>query len=251
MKKFILLIILLFSQYVFAQQISLSKDSLFIISHFNGDYFGNTEFTFYDSLWIYNTGDLELIIDSIKTQRTYSYRLKVELTDSVSYYIVYNWEQHLVNFSIAAKDSAKLIFADPDLCPICKSQNDVYMFEDTLFIYSNSITNGIKEIYVTGDGTSDVEINNNNNYESFSLSQNYPNPFNPTTNINFTIAKRSRVSIIVYDILGKEIITLINEEKNPGDYSVRFDAIDFSSGVYFYVLRVNEFVETKKMILVR
>ena len=68
---------------------------------------------------------------------------------------------------------------------------------------------------------------------NFNLEQNYPNPFNPSTNINYSVHKAGLVTIKVYDILGREVITLVNEQKNPGNYSVQFNAARLASGVYF------------------
>jgi len=83
------------------------------------------------------------------------------------------------------------------------------------------------------------------------LSQNYPNPFNPSTNINFTLPNTEFVTLKIYDILGKEVATLINEELNAGNHTKIWDAKNLSSGVYFYKLQAGKFSETKKMILVR
>lgn len=83
------------------------------------------------------------------------------------------------------------------------------------------------------------------------LYQNYPNPFNPTSKISYSISQPSIVSIIIYDILGKKVATLVNEEKKAGYYTKEFSAPNLSSGIYFYQLRVNNFIETKKMILLR
>jgi len=87
--------------------------------------------------------------------------------------------------------------------------------------------------------------------QSYSLSQNYPNPFNPTTNINYDIPNESFVNITVYDYLGREVITLVNREQKAGKYVVSFDATNLSSGIYFYKITSNEFVQTKKMILLK
>jgi len=86
---------------------------------------------------------------------------------------------------------------------------------------------------------------------SYSLSQNYPNPFNPTTSIQYAISSRQFVTLKVYDVLGNEIETLINEEKSAGSYEVEFNAIGLSSGIYFYRLQAGSFIETKKMILLQ
>ena len=86
---------------------------------------------------------------------------------------------------------------------------------------------------------------------SFALLQNYPNPFNPTTKIEFRIANREFVSLSVYDVLGREVATLVNEVKQPGEYAVQFDASTFAGGVYFYRLHAGSFVQTKKLCLIR
>jgi len=101
-----------------------------------------------------------------------------------------------------------------------------------------------------------IEIDYNLLPSKFSLSQNYPNPFNPTTKIKFTIPQDVRretrdVSLKVYDILGKEIAILVNEKKQPGVYEIEFDAGEFSSGIYFYILTAGKFIDTKKMILIK
>ena len=86
---------------------------------------------------------------------------------------------------------------------------------------------------------------------SFKLEQNYPNPFNPTTIIKFGVPERSNVVLNIYDILGSEVTTLVSEEMDAGWYERSFNAISLSSGVYIYQLRAGEFIQTKKMILLR
>lgn len=85
----------------------------------------------------------------------------------------------------------------------------------------------------------------------FALLQNYPNPFNPSTRIKYSIAIKQFVSIIVYDVLGNEISVLVNEEKQAGSYEVEFNANQLSAGVYYYTIVTNNFVQTKKMILLK
>ena len=87
----------------------------------------------------------------------------------------------------------------------------------------------------------------------FNLSQNNPNPFNPITNIHYTIKDRQFVSLKVYDVLGREIATLVNEEKEPGIYRAEFNTKDYqlASGIYLYRIQSGKFVETKKMILMK
>jgi len=85
--------------------------------------------------------------------------------------------------------------------------------------------------------------------ESFTLFQNYPNPFNPTTSIRYSVLSSTYVNLTVYNVLGQEIQTLVNEEKYPGMYEVVFDASHLSSGMYLYRLTIGQYTETKKMIL--
>jgi hypothetical protein len=83
------------------------------------------------------------------------------------------------------------------------------------------------------------------------LKQNYPNPFNPSTNIRFELPKASHVNVAVFDILGREVSVLVNERRDAGVHEVKFDASGLSSGVYFYRLRAERFVQTRKLVLLR
>lgn len=85
----------------------------------------------------------------------------------------------------------------------------------------------------------------------FELAQNYPNPFNPLTNIKYSIATESSVKLIVFNSIGQEVAQLVNETQQPGNYSLGFNAVALSSGVYFYKLIAGDFVATKKMLLVK
>jgi hypothetical protein len=92
------------------------------------------------------------------------------------------------------------------------------------------------------DNTSDIPL-------EYRLEQNYPNPFNPSTKISFSIPEKSFITLKVYDILGNEVASLLNEEKPAGYYNLDFNASRLSSGVYFYKLKSNGIVQTRKMIL--
>lgn len=103
---------------------------------------------------------------------------------------------------------------------------------------------------ITVQAATDVNDNGNPIYK-FELNQNYPNPFNPSTKIIFTIQERSNVSLKVFNLLGSEVISLVNEEKPAGNYTVIFNASSLSSGTYFYRLSTGSFTEVKKMILMK
>jgi hypothetical protein len=105
------------------------------------------------------------------------------------------------------------------------------------------------KLTVTYAGATDVE--QHDLPREFALSQNYPNPFNPTTHFGYRISDFGHVSLKVFDALGREIATLVDEVKAPGSYVITWDARNMSSGMYFYRLRSKGFVETKKMMLVK
>jgi len=108
-------------------------------------------------------------------------------------------------------------------------------------------------------GINDEEENFSIIPREFDLNQNFPNPFNPTTVIEFALPVKSKVELSVYNLLGEKIVTLVNEEKHAGNHQVLFNAINLSSGIYFYKLQAGDpsassgqsFVQTKKMILLK
>jgi polyhydroxybutyrate depolymerase len=112
---------------------------------------------------------------------------------------------------------------------------------------SQEIWNFVKDFDIT------VGISENSQFipNNFNLFQNYPNPFNPVTTIRFEVPNSSFINIKVYDVLGNEIATLVNEEKSIGNYEVQFDATKLTSGIYFYKLQAGSFIETKKMVLMK
>jgi len=120
---------------------------------------------------------------------------------------------------------------------------------------------GNSEIYYkrdpTGNPVSIVNINPELPKEN-SLSQNYPNPFNPATNLRFEIPELRFVKLVIYDALGKEVTTLVNEQLQPGTYEAEWDASNYPSGIYYYRIvllsdnpSTHYFTETKKMILIK
>jgi hypothetical protein len=105
--------------------------------------------------------------------------------------------------------------------------------------------------YAETDATSIDDNGKSTPPEEFALLQNYPNPFNPNTTIKYRLPEKSSVTLKVFDVIGKEIATLVNEEKSAGSFEVEFNAEILTSGVYFYRLQAGSFVETKKMVLIK
>ena len=107
----------------------------------------------------------------------------------------------------------------------------------------------LDDLELSMDIVSDVE----NEFQplAFQLEQNYPNPFNPSTKISYSIPQEGDVTLKIYDVLGNEVATLVNEEKPAGVYEVEFNAGNLSSGIYLYKLTAGNFIQTRKMILIK
>ncbi len=110
---------------------------------------------------------------------------------------------------------------------------------------------GPTNVYYDGENLPTGITNTNGIANTYSLSQNFPNPFNPTTTIKFSLPKDGLVKLVVFDVLGKKVATLVNEEQITGNYEVTFDATKLNSGVYFYKITSGDFSEIKKMMLVK
>ena len=128
-----------------------------------------------------------------------------------------------------------------------------YNFEDDITgINANTLEYRLKQIDYSGTyAFSEIVSVDNLAPNGFVLEQNYPNPFNPSTHIKYAVANKQFVSIKVYDVLGNEISTLVNEEKPAGTFEVEFNANHLSAGVYYYTIITENFVQTKKMILLK
>jgi len=143
-----------------------------------------------------------------------------------------------------------------------KMENKIYFAGSNAIIPGNPILVTTVPITLTGtvnegrpisvsiSSPTDVEENETIPTE-FALSQNYPNPFNPSTTINYKIPTNYFVNLKIYDILGNEIAILVNEEKTAGSYSVNFNATNLPSGTYIYKITAGNFIETKKMVLMK
>ena len=125
---------------------------------------------------------------------------------------------------------------------------------DTLYVDSSAclilgdISCVCAETKILGPGTVVIGIQNISSElpNSYSLSQNYPNPFNPTTKIRFDVPKQDFVTIKIFDVLGREVATLVNEQLKPGTYEVGWNAVNYTSGIYFYSIKTFNFIDSKK-----
>ncbi|NWF90334.1 MAG: T9SS type A sorting domain-containing protein [Ignavibacteriaceae bacterium] len=128
-----------------------------------------------------------------------------------------------------------------------------YSYIDQIQNVSGHFSYRLKQIDTDGKFSfSDViSINVSQILDCFELCQNYPNPFNPVTIISYSIPKASNVNLVVYDVLGNIVKTLVTENQEAGNYTLSFDAIELSNGIYFYKLQADEFTAVKKMLLLK
>jgi len=121
------------------------------------------------------------------------------------------------------------------------------------------LIDGNKEVTLKNEETSTVELvpvglkglTASDNPDKFKLHQNYPNPFNPTTTIRYAVAEQSDVDMQVYNVAGRKVATLVNEQKSPGSYKVTFDASNLSSGLYFVKIQAGTFQDVQKLTLIK
>ncbi|MCF8243065.1 MAG: immune inhibitor A [Melioribacteraceae bacterium] len=146
-----------------------------------------------------------------------------------------NWVKESIDLSTFSESDIKLKF---EFRSDGWVQGDGWMVDDIQILYYDTTTVNVDE-----DGI--------NLPREYKLSQNYPNPFNPTTLINYQLPENGFVTLKVYDVLGREVTTLVNREMSAGKYRVELDASKLSTGVYFYQLKTGNFLEIKKMLLLR
>jgi hypothetical protein len=143
---------------------------------------------------------------------------------------------------------------------VYRKLSPAYHSAESLFVGATEFTIGKSSLIYSlqsyqsscgGSGQGVVIENESSGDFTFTLLQNYPNPFNPATTINYKLPITSYVTLKVFDLLGREVATLVNEEMQIGEHSVQWNASGMPGGVYFYRLATNGFLETKKMILLR
>jgi hypothetical protein len=125
-----------------------------------------------------------------------------------------------------------------------KATNRIVIDDQTTFLYITASGPLNPSVPLSVGGTVAVPL-------TYVVFQNYPNPFNPSTTITYALPKDSRVSLTIYDVLGRAVATLVNEEQTPGFKSAEWNATGFSSGVYYYKLQAGDFVQTKRLLLLK
>jgi len=183
------------------------------------------------------------------------------------------WQKWLLHDPYSMIDTYKNNLLQLDSIVFDCGTNDVYLFTanqnfDTALTVAN-IPNHFFDVYIGthsdkihdrvrdymlpyfSDVLTDVEIDYSYTPNEYSLIQNYPNPFNPNTIIKYELSEISFITLKIYDVLGSEITTLVSDQKSAGYYEVEFDGIDLPSGVYFYQLKAGDFIQTKKMVLIK
>jgi hypothetical protein len=138
-----------------------------------------------------------------------------------------------------------------DISSFCSLSQATYGYQGvSLWEYAQITSSFVWDEYTSAWPLTSVSDGNGATIE-YGLSQNYPNPFNPSSDIRYQISEFRNVRLVVYDLLGREVTVLVDEEKGPGSYEVTFDAATLASGVYFYRLQSGDFVQTRKLLLLR
>jgi hypothetical protein len=153
-----------------------------------------------------------------------------------------------LSLEIPPYDSIKFVFSL--FVPVTKVSSSLEIYTDTISIFNNSINNPNERIIALTDIALGISDKNYIPVE-FELFQNYPNPFNPTTTIKFTIPKHSFVTFKIYDLLGREISTIVNENMSRGIYELDFDGSNLASGIYIYRIKAGTFNSSKKFVLMK
>jgi len=190
-----------------------------------------------------DTLNFEALVDSIVTESLVVYNTIGEDIQIDSIYI------SLPEFSAIISLPATIPVGDSLIIFIYFHPELVEEYTGKLTLFTNK---GMYIHVLSGNGVLTVDSSNQEPIAmDYYLFQNYPNPFNPATTINYQILERGIVTLKVYDVLGNEVATLVNEEKSTGSYLVKFDASNLSSSIYYYRLSVGEFTDTKKLILLK
>jgi hypothetical protein len=192
-----------------------------------------------------------IFVDSIKIGSSTNYHLKdiESIEPNTEANVIYKFDSNYDSVSTAGRMNGKPVgveYHGSDYKTITLSFPLYFMNkEQAKELLRNILINKFTEI-------TSVESSNEKNLPAYySLEQNYPNPFNPGTSIKYNISTECKVTLKVYDLLGKEVAVLVNQQQKPGNYIVLFEANNLTSGIYLYQLQAGNFIETKKMLLLK
>ncbi|MCF8240987.1 MAG: T9SS type A sorting domain-containing protein [Melioribacteraceae bacterium] len=225
---------------IYSQEISVSKDSLYLA-------FDDDDFRSYDSVLVYNNSSTVLEINSIYSVYESGLVLDIYFSDSTIHTGVTSENNYYDPFAVSANDSAKLVFSYPLWVPKLNSVTEIWT--DTVKIKSNSNSNSELKLKTIIDFPVGVEDNWKPN--SFYLLRNYPNPFNPETIIEYSIPISTHVELVIYNFIGEKVIELENGLKESGLHSVNFNADNLSSGIYFVKLVTKSYQKSIKILLLK
>ena len=221
------------------------KDNLYAYDIYNNSYRQLTDSNGEDLEGVYSpSGEYICFVSTRLQDSSGNYKLYIMKSDGSDQKMIYEkfatniiWPKNSDYIYFLGSDGVFRIKSDgSDLLKIIDAGSG-YFISDYDIVYVDDISSEVK--------------NRKELPQDFQLFQNYPNPFNPTTTINYSIPKQNFVTIKVYDALGKEVATLVNENKSIGNYSVEFDASKLVSGIYYYRLQAGACSETKKLIFMK
>lgn len=235
--------------YPYPEEIYFSADSIYSYTEVDTEY-----------CYLKNSSDYDLIIDTVTSISDFLYYNMNFLrgNDSIKFFFIHRYpyvDPDTLNFPVPAHDSVLLRI---DLIEAILGRMEIF-FTDTLGYAMHFNGSGFEYSYhflrripisgyarIVGDAGDEEIIPGR-----MILFQNYPNPFNPVTAIKYSLPERSNVTIKIFDALGREIETLVNEEKQAGTYEILWNSENLPSGIYFYRMSAGNYTETKKMVLLR
>lgn len=201
------------------------------------------------------TWAIDATLNSINARTTnYTWITSDSTTDGGGYFMAVFADSDSINVRRGVPGSLGAVLRKQNTHSLTTTASPVCVILNQGGVKSSSLAYwgfGPANVYFNAENLT-VGINNISEIaDSYELKQNYPNPFNPSTNINFSIPKAGIVTLKIFDISGREVATLVNQNMTPGTYNVDFDGSKLSSGAYFYRLETGSFAETKKMLLVK
>jgi aminopeptidase N len=203
----------------------------------------NMDLDFFFTQWVYGEGYPNYKIDIQSTPNGSNYNVKMVITQNNStnnpdFFVM----PVQIKFKTATGDTLIKVWNTQKVQEynfVCSGKPSMFTFDPDGWL--------LKKVSLTVTGDIDNEIN----ISDYKLEQNYPNPFNPETKIVYSLGSPDNVKLTIYDVLGKEIKTLVNEYQNSGSYTINFNAADLAGGVYFYELQTDNYRDVKKLVLMK